>query len=280
MHEISETDVIKKIKDEIIRLASHLPDDYSKRIKNARKKEPNERARRIMDRIIQNAEIAEKDAVPLCQDTGMVVMFVRVGRDAPYSFNLNEALQEAVGSAYKDGFLRKSIVSHPLNRKNTDDNTPAVIHYEYTEGQTITIRLALKGGGSENMSRMTMLSPSDGREGVIRFVLDTVKKAGGKTCPPIVVGVGIGGNFEKAPLMAKKALLRDLEDRSDNGEDRALEETLFKQINETDIGPMGLGGRTTCLSVKVESHPCHIASLPVAVNLQCHSYREGTVMFQ
>ena len=280
MHEISETDVIKKIKDEIIRLASHLPDDYLSRFEKARKKEPNERAGRIMDRIIQNAEIAKREAIPLCQDTGMVVMFVSIGRDAPYSFDLDKTLQETVGSAYKDGFLRKSIVSHPLNRKNTDDNTPAIIHYDYTEGKTITIRLALKGGGSENMSRMTMLSPADGREGVIRFVLETVKKAGGKTCPPIVVGVGIGGNFEKAPLMAKEALLRDLEDKSDNEEDRTLEENLFKQINETDIGPMGLGGKTTCLAVKVESNPCHIASLPVAVNLQCHSFREGTVRFQ
>ena len=278
MPNISRKETVEKVRDAIIRLAHHLPGDYLKKLRVARPAETDARAGIILDRIIDNAKVAEEHGIPLCQDTGMVVMFVDIGRDAHYAFDLEDALQTAVSEAYLRGRLRKSVVKHPLNRVNTGDNTPAVIHHTFTDGDRITVRLALKGGGSENMSRMAMLSPSDGKEGIITFVLDTVKQAGGKTCPPIVVGVGIGGNFEKAPLLAKEALLRDLNDHSPLDEDRDLENLLCEKINASGVGPMGLGGRTTCLAVKVQSHPCHIASLPVAVNLQCHSFREGTVV--
>jgi fumarate hydratase subunit alpha len=176
-----------------------------------------------------------------------------------------------------DGYLRKSIVKHPLNRINTLDNTPAIVHYDFIPGHELIIHAAPKGGGSENMSRLTMLTPGDGEQGVIDFVLETVKNAGGKACPPLIVGVGIGGNFEKAALIAKKAIFRKINDHASNQVDRELEEKLLNLINQTDVGPMGLGGATTALAVKVNSYPCHIASLPVAVNLQCHSARKSEV---
>jgi len=239
--------------------------------------EENVLAKSILDKIIKNQEIAKDENIPLCQDTGLVVCFVEVGRDLHFNYDLSEAINEGVSQGYIEGYLRKSVVRHPLKRVNTKDNTPAVIHYDFIPGNELKIHLAPKGGGSENMSALKMLSPSDGREGIIDFVLTTIKEAGGKPCPPIIVGVGIGGNFEYVAYLAKKAIFRHIDDEAKIVEDRALEIELLERINKLDVGPMGLGGNTTALAVKVESAPCHIASLPVAVNLQCHSARKREV---
>ncbi len=234
-------------------------------------------AKSVLEKIIQNQEIARTENIPLCQDTGLVVCFVEVGRNLHFDYDLSEAINEGVRRGYIEGYLRKSVVAHPLKRVNTKDNTPAVIHYDFIPGNELKIHLAPKGGGSENMSALKMLSPADGREGIIDFVLKTIKDAGGRPCPPLIVGVGIGGNFEHVAYLAKKAIFRQIDDASSVMEDRLLEEELLDKINKLDVGPMGLRGATTALAVKVESAPCHIASLPVAINLQCHSARKKEV---
>ncbi|HPJ24298.1 MAG TPA: fumarate hydratase, partial [Bacillota bacterium] len=245
---------------------------------SAYENERNPLAKSVLDKIIINQEIAKKDNIPLCQDTGLVVCFVEIGRDLSFDYDLTEAINEGVHRGYVEGYLRKSVVSHPLDRINTKDNTPAVIHYDFIPGNAMKIHLAPKGGGSENMSALKMLSPSEGRDGIINFVLETIKNAGGKPCPPIIVGVGIGGNFEHVAYLAKKAIFRHIDDESAIETDRLLEEELLEKVNQLDVGPMGLGGKTTALAVKVESAPCHIASLPVAINLQCHSARKKEVI--
>jgi len=242
-------------------------------LREALRTESNERARDIIDEILQNQEIARNERIPICQDTGVAVFFIDLGNDVRLDFDLEAALNEAVAKAYRDAYLRKSIVRHPLDRVNTRDNTPAVVHVRPTMGSALRIRFAPKGAGSENMSRIAMLTPADGFDGIVRFAVETVVAAGGRPCPPIVLGVGIGGTFEKAALIAKESLLRELDDEAADPRDRELEQAILKAVNATNVGPMGLSGDTTCLAVKVNSYPCHIASLPVAVNIQCHAAR-------
>lgn len=238
----------------------------------------SEIGKEIMSQLLKNAEIARKEKVPMCQDTGYAVIFLEVGQDLRIEGNLIQAIHEGVRLGYKEGYLRKSIVNHPFRRINTGDNTPAVIYSEIVSGDNLKIIVAPKGGGSENMSKIKMLKPADGKQGVIEFVLDTVKKAGPNPCPPIVVGVGIGGTFEKTAILAKKALLRELSSEHNDPEIAALEKELLTKINKLGIGPAGLGGITTALAVNIEIYPCHIASLPVAVNINCHATRHREVV--
>ena len=228
---------------------------------------------------MENDKIAEKEQVPMCQDTGMAVIFVEIGTEVYIPGDIYEAIQEGVRRGYTNGYLRKSMVKHPLDRINTKDNTPAIIHTKMIAGSDqVKIILAPKGGGSENMSLVKMLKPADGIEGVKKLVLELISNAGGNPCPPITVGVGIGGSFEKAALLAKEALLRDTNDRSSDPIAASLEEELLEKINKLGIGPLGLGGKTTALAVKVNVFPCHIACLPVAINLNCHAVRHQEVI--
>ncbi len=230
----------------------------------------------VLDQLLQNARIASETKMPLCQDTGVAVVFLDIGQEVElYGGNLVDAVNEGVRRGYRDGYLRKSIVRDPLRRVNTGDNTPAVIHTRIVPGEGVTVTLAPKGGGSENMSGIAMLKPADGIEGVKNFVLDRVAHAGPNPCPPLIIGVGIGGTFEIAALIAKRSLLRPVGHRHPDPFYAALETELLERANRLGVGPMGLGGDTTLLDVHVEVHPCHIASLPVAVNVQCHSARHA-----
>jgi len=237
--------------------------------------------RAILDQILENAEVAKQEDLPLCQDTGFAVFFVEMGVDLRLAGEgtLEQAINSGVAQGYTEGYLRKSIVGDPLERKNTGDNTPAVVHLKQVPGDNLKITFAPKGGGSENMSRLAMLKPSDGLEGVKKFVVESVKIAGANPCPPIIVGVGIGGTFEVCAWLAKKSLLRELGSRHPEPFYSRLEDELLELVNATGIGPQGLGGRTTALAVHVQAHPCHIASLPVAVNIQCHSARHLSAVF-
>jgi fumarate hydratase subunit alpha len=277
VYKIERKKLIQTIKDMFIDSTYHLDQSLINALKKAEMNETSHLGKSILSKIIDNQDIANERDVPLCQDTGTAVIFLEIGRKLVFDYNIDEAIQDGVRLGYLDGYLRKSIVRHPLNRTNTMDNTPAIIHYDFIEGHQLIIHAAPKGGGAENMSRLTMLTPGEGEQGVIDFVLETVKLAGGKACPPLIVGVGIGGNFEKSAILAKKAILRKIDDHATLETDRALEEKLLPLINQLDVGPMGLGGNATALAVKVNSYPCHIASLPVAVNLQCHSARKSEV---
>ncbi|MDY3889478.1 MAG: fumarate hydratase [Bacilli bacterium] len=232
----------------------------------------------IIGQIIENDNLAKEENIPMCQDTGICVVFVELGNEVYIKGDLNRAINEGVSKGYTEGYLRKSVVRSPLRRINTNNNTPAIIHIETTLGDNLKITVCPKGAGSENMSQVKMLTPAQGRKGIIDFILKVVKEAGGRACPPLIVGVGIGGNIEKCAEIAKKALLRDLNDVSEDEDARLLEEELLTKINELNIGPMGLGGKPTALSVKVNLFPCHIASLPVCVNLQCHASRHKEVI--
>jgi len=278
MYTIDRKTIVETVKDMFMDSAYHLGDDFVKKLKSSQEKENNPLGKSILSKIIENQNIARDKQIPLCQDTGVSVILLEIGRELIFHYDLEDAVNTGVRMGYMDGYLRKSMVKHPINRINTMDNTPAVIHFEFVPGNQLTIHAAPKGGGSENMSRLKMLTPGEGEQGIIDFVLETVKLAGGKACPPLIVGVGIGGNFEKSALIAKKAIFRKINDKASNKVDQALEEKLLEQINELNIGPMGLGGQTTALAVKVNSYPCHIASLPVAVNLQCHSARKSEVI--
>ncbi len=277
MYKIERHIVIDTIKEMIIEATMSLDITIVQKLENAFNTEVNKLGKSVLGKIIKNQKIAREENIPLCQDTGVVVCFIEIGRDLVFDYDLTEAINRGVSLGYTEGYLRKSIVKHPLNRINTLDNTPAIIHYDFIPGKELIIRLAPKGGGSENMSTLKMLAPADGREGIINFVLETIKIAGGKPCPPLIVGVGIGGNFEHVAYIAKKAIFRPINDEAKILEDRLLEEELLEKINKLDVGPMGLGGITTALAVKVNSAPCHIAALPVAVNLQCHSARKKEV---
>lgn len=277
MRTLDASMIVPKVKALCMSANYYLGEDVLKALNEGLEKEESPAGKAVLEQLIENARIAREEKVAMCQDTGFAVFFIELGQDLHIEGDLYEAINEGVRQGYEEGLLRKSIVSHPLNRVNTKDNTPAVIHVEFVPGDKLKIIFAPKGGGSENMSTMAMLKPSDGKEGVVNFVVEAVKKAGPNPCPPIIVGVGIGGTFEKAPYLAKKALLRHLGERSSIPENAELEEEIESKVADLGIGPMGFGGRVTALAVQVESHPCHIASLPVAVNIQCHAARHKEV---
>jgi len=252
----------------------NLGEDVVQALRKAAEQEESPLGREILQQLLQNAEVAPREKIPLCQDTGFVDVFLQAGQDLKIvGGELTEAINEGVRRGYKEGYLRKSIVSDPLGRINTGDNTPAVIHTEIVSGDRLKIVVLPKGAGSENMSGLAMLRPADGVEGVKRFILDSVEKAGGNPCPPLIVGVGLGGTAEKTLYLAKKALLRPVGSSHPDPRVSQLERELLEGINALGIGPQGLGGRVTALAVHIETYACHIASLPVAVNLQCHAAR-------
>ena len=254
----------------------HLPPDMKKQIISSSNEESWETASIILDQIIENFNIADENLQPICQDTGLACVFLSIGQDVHIKGNLEEAVNEGVRKGYSQGYLRKSVVSDPLNRVNTGDNTPAMIYYDICPGDKIKITVAPKGFGSENMSQIKMLKPSDGIDGVKDFVIKVVEDAGPNPCPPIVVGVGIGGTFDKAAYLAKKALMRPVDQRNSEAFYAELEEELLEKINALGIGPQGFGGKTTALAVNIEKFPTHIAGLPVAVNINCHVTRHMT----
>jgi fumarate hydratase subunit alpha len=269
---------VQLIRDAVRKMAVdanyNLSGDIYEALGDMKKRETSQIGNAMLDNLIENADIARKGIFPICQDTGMAIVFVELGQDVHLEGGLLEdAINEGVRLGYEEGFLRKSVVGDPLQRKNTNDNTPAVIHVKLVEGSKVRIKLSPKGFGSENMSRIKMLNPSDGQQGVIDFVLETVEMAGPNPCPPIVVGVGIGGSFEKAALMAKEALFRDVTSHSSIDHVKELETLLLGRINELGIGPQGLGGINTAIGVNIEVYPTHIAGLPVAVNISCHATR-------
>jgi len=264
--------VIEKLAEEA---AFELPEDFLEREKQMLEREESELGKEVLKQLIENAELARRERLPLCQDTGLAVIFLEVGQDVHFTGgNLIDAINEGVRNAYRNNYLRKSVYENPYKRdKNTGDNTPAIIHTEIVPGDKVRIKFAAKGGGSENMSALKMMRPADGIEGVKKFVVERVAEAGGNPCPPIVVGVGIGGNFEYSAYLAKKALLRPLNDRHPDPEIAKLEEELLEMVNKTGVGPGGFGGTQTAVAVKIEVHPCHIASFPVAVNIECNAAR-------
>jgi fumarate hydratase subunit alpha len=255
-----------------------LPSDIKSRIEKARVEESWETAQGILDKIIENYGIAARDSMPICQDTGVCCVFLKIGQDVHITGDLTEAVNAGVKKGYGEGYLRKSVVGDPLKRVNTGDNTPAMLYTELVPGDKLEITVAPKGFGSENMSQLKMLKPSDGIEGVKAFVIKTVEEAGPNPCPPIVVGVGIGGTFDKAAYLAKKALMRSAEERNSDEFYAALENELLDKINALGIGPQGFGGRTTALAVNIETMPTHIAGLPVAVNINCHVTRHKSAV--
>ncbi len=257
----------------------YLGSDVLDNLKKIAETEVSPVGKNILKQIVTNHEIAQENQVPMCQDTGIVVVFLEIGTEVYMDGDIYEAVNEGIRRGYEKGFLRNSVVKDPLDRVNTKDNTPGIIHTKLVPGSDkVKIIVAPKGGGSENMSAIRMLKPADGIEGIKEFVVETIKKAGGNPCPPIIVGVGIGGSFEKAALLAKESLMRDVNDSSSNPINAKLEDELLELVNKTGVGPMGLGGRNTALSVKVETYPCHIASLPVAINLNCHAARHKEII--
>lgn len=279
MRTLEVSTIISKIEEMCINANYYVDHSLLQTLTTAKEVETSSLGKTILNQIIENDKIATNEQVPMCQDTGIVVVFVELGYELQLIGNLEEAIHEGIRRGYDKGYLRKSVVKHPLNRVNTKDNTPAIIHYQLVPGDQLKITIAPKGAGSENVSAISMLKPSDGYDGVKQFVLDTVLKAGGNPCPPIIVGVGIGGNFEKCALLSKQALMRELDDTSSDEIAQQLEKELLEEINQLNIGPMGFGGKTTALVVKVNTYPCHIASLPVAVNIQCHASRHLTETF-
>ncbi|GAB7079007.1 fumarate hydratase [Megalodesulfovibrio paquesii] len=277
MRIIKAEDVKTAVRDMIIEACRILPEPIYKAFKEARDSETTDSAREVLDQLIKNADLAKATNMPLCQDTGSAVLFVEMGEDVRVEGGLKAALTAGMVEGYDKGYLRKSMC-HPLQRKNTGDNTPAIIHLELVPGDKLKIQFMAKGGGSENMSRCTMLTPAQGWEGIKDFVVRRMAEAGPNPCPPTIVGVGIGGSFDLAPTLAKKALFRPLDVPNPDPEIAAMEKELLEAINNLGIGPMGLGGKTTSLAVKIEMHPCHIASLPLAVNVQCHSARTKEVV--
>ena len=276
MREISAERITEAVARLCVEANCHLPEDVRHCIEKCRKEEIWDGACEILDRIIENYEIADRENCPICQDTGAACVFLKIGQDVHITGNLTEAVNKGVRRGYGEGYLRKSIVADPLRRINTGDNTPAMLYTELVPGEQIEITIAPKGFGSENMSGVKMLRPSDGGEGVKAFVLETVKNAGPNPCPPIVVGVGIGGTFDKAAYLSKKALLRPLDSFHEDPYYEALEKELLEKINALGIGPQGFGGKTTALKVNIETFPTHIAGLPVAVNINCHVTRHQT----
>lgn len=277
MREINTKDITALVARMCIDSNCYLNQDITEALQTAQQNETTPLASEILADIIKNAEIARRDTVPICQDTGMAVFFLEIGQDVHIvGGNLYDAINEGVRIGYADGYLRKSVVADPIRRGNTNDNTPAIIHTEITEGDKLKITIAPKGFGSENMSTVKMFKPSDGLDGVLDFVTETVRTASGNPCPPIVVGVGIGGTMEKAALLSKKALLRDIRESHPDEYYANIEKELLERINNLNIGPQGFGGKTTALGVNIETFPTHIAGLPVAVNISCHVTRHLT----
>ncbi|WP_227766269.1 fumarate hydratase [Zhaonella formicivorans] len=271
--------IVAEVKKLCIEANYFLGDDVKTALKTAWHNEISPLGKEILSALYRNSLIASEEQVPICQDTGTAVVFLEIGQDVRIEGGyIYDAVNEGVRQGYTEGYLRKSMVNHPLCRRNTGDNTPAIIHAEIVPGNQLAITVAPKGGGSENMSALAMLTPSAGWTGVKQFVIETVRKAGANPCPPLIVGVGIGGNFEKAALLAKKSLLREVGSPNRDAELAELEKELIKEINNLGIGPQGFGGSVTALAVHIELYPCHIASLPVAVNLNCHVARHKSVI--
>lgn len=274
VRKIEVSQVTEAVRDMCIAANYSLSADMQESLKKAQKDETSALGREVLSKLEENLQIAKTEQIPICQDTGMAVVFLEIGQDVHLvGGDLTDAVNEGVRNGYTEGYLRKSVVSDPLLRENTKDNTPAVIHMSIVPGDQVRITVAPKGFGSENMSRIFMLKPADGEEGVVHAVVQAVKDAGPNACPPMVIGVGIGGDFEKSALMAKRALTLDNGEHSELPHIRRLEEIILKKINQTGIGPAGLGGSTTALSVRILSYPTHIAGLPVAVNICCHVNR-------
>lgn len=277
MRIINSSEITNIVKDMCIEANIYLGNDVKNAIRAYEKEEESILGKNILNILMKNCEIAEEKQIPICQDTGMAVFFVSIGQDVHIEgMNITDAINEGVRQGYLDGYLRKSVV-YPIDRINTKDNTPAIIHYDIVEGDSITIEFAPKGFGSENMSKLKMLKPSDGVNGIKQFIIETVKEAGPNPCPPIVVGVGIGGTVEKCAQIAKKSLLRELGNHNEDETIKQLEIDILKDINNLGIGPQGLGGNTTALAVNIEAFPTHIAGLPVVVNINCHASRHKKV---
>lgn len=277
MRTINVEEITKNIKEMCIEANHFFSEDMKRVFEKAKSEEESPLGRQILNQLSENLQIAGNDMIPICQDTGMAVIFMKIGQDVHFENGfLEEAINEGVRQGYVEGFLRKSVVSDPIIRENTKDNTPAVIHYEIVKGDKVTITVAPKGFGSENMSKVYMLKPADGIEGVKNAVLTAVREAGPNACPPMVVGVGIGGTFEKCAILAKKALARPADSESEIPYVNELEKELLEKINKMGIGPGGLGGTKTALAVNVETYPTHIAGLPVAINICCHVNRHVT----
>jgi len=279
--EVRAAEIAAKVADLCIQACTVLPPDVVAAFESARDREESPVGVAVLSRLLENAQLAAEQAIPMCQDTGLAVVFVELGDAVRVAGgSLRDAIAEGVRQGYEKGYLRKSVVYSPLDRRNTGDNTPPVVHLELVPGDRLKIVVAAKGAGSENMSRLKMMVPADGIEAVVQFVTETVERAGASACPPLVVGVGLGGSFEQCALIAKKALLRPLDKPNADPAAAQLEQTLLDEINATGIGPMGVGGRITALAVKVETAPCHIASMPVAVNLQCHAARHAEYVWE
>lgn len=273
MREIKVKDLSLKIEEMLLDACENIPNNILDALRKAVNDEQSPLGKEVINKIIENDELARNKHLPICQDTGVVVCFLEVGYDVHFDGDIYEAINEGVANAYTKGYLRKSVVKHPLDRVNTKNNTPAITHIKLVPGDKVKIHVAPKGGGSENMSLVKMLIPADGVEGIKKLVLDTVFNGGGKPCPPIIVGLGIGGNLEKSALLAKEALMREIDDENNDPILANLEKELLDDINKLGVGPMGFGGKVTCLAVKINAYPCHIASLPVAINIQCHASR-------
>lgn len=278
MKEVHYQDIVEQVTEMCKKANFNLGDDVYAAFKQALKTEKSDTGKEVLAQLIENADIAKAEQVPMCQDTGTAVFIVEVGQSCHIvGGSLVDAINEGVAKGYEEGYLRNSIIYNPLNRKNTGNNTPAIVHIDLVEGEEITIHMTAKGGGAENMSALKMLKPSDGLEGVKKYILSIVKEAGPNACPPLVVGIGIGGNFERCAYLAKKSLFRPIGIRHVDPVVAELEEELMIEINRLGIGPQGMGGSTTALDVKVEVESCHIAALPVAVNLNCHASRHQTI---
>lgn len=277
MRELDTSIIVEEVSKLCIKANLYLAEDLKKHIEDSAREEKSKLGQQVLEQLIDNMKIADESRIPICQDTGMAVFFVNVGQDLHINGNLTDAINEGVRKGYKEGYLRKSVVKDPILRENTKDNTPAIIHYDIVPGDKLEITIAPKGFGSENMTRLFMLKPADGVEGIKKAVITTVSEAGPNACPPFVVGVGIGGDFELSAKLAKKALTRNISERSNLQHIKELEEELLSEINQLGIGPAGLGGSTTALAINIETYPTHIAGMPVAINMCCHVDRHASV---
>ena len=278
MRKINRETIVNEVSRLCQEAALYLPCDVYKALEEAKAKETKPIAKEIFSQLLENADIAKEEETPICQDTGLAIVFLEIGREIYLDFDIYEAINEGVGKGYTEGYLRKSVVRHPLDRVNTGDNTPAIIHIKLVSGDKLKITVAPKGGGSENMSVAKVFPPAAGEQGIIDFICETVKNAKANPCPPIVLGIGIGGNLEYASYLSKKALTRTIGEHSHIEINKDLEKKILDAVNQTGVGPSGYGGDTTCLFAFVETHPCHIASLPVAISINCHAARHKEVV--